>query len=145
LQKLKSADSKKVPKDSRYGGLEGQKSRPNDHRSSSRYISDPTGKTGQEMAKSSDKTKSSDKKKASLIEPDDLEQNLPVTEDDYLLPQTSAHLPAYMDIVPDPNNGIFPNIISFICLAIFVLFRPPRKSLSLRLNFGRCTPEFCTG
>jgi L1 cell adhesion molecule len=64
--------------DSKFGGLAGKKGRPNDHHSSSRYISDPTGKG-----------------------PKEDEQVAPasVGNDDYLEP--TANAPAYMDIVDD--------------------------------------------
>jgi hypothetical protein len=80
-----------------YGGLEGKKSRPNDHRSSSRYISDPTGKGGQDTGKTGGKTEAAKNRDAEA-----LEMALPVTEDDYLQPQTSS---AYLDVVSDNVTG----------------------------------------
>jgi hypothetical protein len=80
-----------------HAGLEGKKGRHNDHRSSSRYISDPTGR---QTTKTSDKTEAVRKHDTA-----DLEMALPVTEDDYLQPQTSANSSAYVDVVSDNGSG----------------------------------------
>jgi hypothetical protein len=100
--------------ESTHPGLEGKKGRQNDHRSSSRYISDPTG---HQTTKTGGRTEAARKHDAT-----DLEMALPVTEDDYLQPQTSANSAAYMDVVSDNSNGEIAfhllSRIRFVCCVI---------------------------
>jgi len=114
--------SKKHAADKKYGGLESARQAPGRRVSSTRYTTEPRKDDPKSLYAPMNAASSARGAADAGKDVDELQMPV-VAENDYLLPQSGATAPPYIDVVPDNSRGIQSSLLSSIyCCFYYTVF-----------------------